>query len=123
MPVDPLDELEAILRQERAAILSGAWPGLAAIGRRKAACLVRIDAALGAAGTSELGADGPGRLRALGEGLGRNQALLLASLDGLRDAASRGAILRAARAGFSTYDAKGDRAAVVAARPQVERRA
>ena len=100
--------------EERAAILAGAWARLDAIAPRKAACLLLIDAG---ATTRDAG-----QLAGLAAGLRRNQALLLAAIEGVRDAGLRGAALRRARAGLSTYDRAGARRSA-GALPRVERRA
>lgn len=111
----PLAGLAAVLREERALILRGAWAGLEALAARKAAGVE----ALAAGGAPEAAAGAGSLLR----DLARNQALLGAAIEGFREAGRRRAGLREARAGFSTYDAGGARGPVAAPRPRVERKA
>lgn len=104
----PDPDLAALLEEERRAILSGRWEALDALARRK-------EAALSAA-------DGAG-LAPLAAGLVRNQALLAAALEGVREVGRRRAALAATRKGLVTYDARGTRAELPLAPPKVERRA
>lgn len=110
-PHGDLDDLATLLREEREAVLAGAWDRIGALTPRKSACLATLEAAGGA------------RLAPLAEALARNQALLGAALDGFREASSRRRMMRSARSGLATYDAKGARADVAAVPPRVERKA
>ena len=108
MRADPVADLECLLEDERRVILSGSWDALAPLAARKEAAL------------AALGPVGPDRLR---RALARNQALLLAAIEGVREALQRRAALRTARAGLVTYDARGLRAELPVAPPRVERKA
>ncbi len=110
MTADPAANLESLLEEERRAILSGAWADLERLGARKAA------------GLSALG-DDAAELAPLARGLARNQALLAAALDGLREAGHRRAALLASRGRLVTYNAHGVRAEVPLTPPRVERKA
>ncbi|EYD73887.1 hypothetical protein Rumeso_04484 [Rubellimicrobium mesophilum DSM 19309] len=110
MPADPHDDLSHLLEEERALILSGGWAGLRALAPRKERCLRSLEA-------------DPERLGPLAAGLARNQALLRAALDGLRDATRRRAALASARRGLVTYTASGTRAELPTAPPRFERKA
>lgn len=111
MASDPQAELALLLEEERALILSGAWAGLRALAPSKERCLLALDG--GEAG----------RMGVLAAGLARNQALLRAAIDGLRDATRRRAALASARKGLVTYNANGTRAEVPTAPPRFERKA
>ena len=111
MRADPHAELADLLEEERRLILSGAWAGLNTLAPRKERCLAALE-------TLDAGRLGP-----VTRGLARNQVLLRAALDGLRDATQRRAALVSARAGLVTYNASGTRAEVPTAPPKVERRA
>lgn len=108
MRPEPLSDL---LEEERRLILAGAWDALDQLAPRKAASLSSLE-----------GGD-PAALAPLARGLARNQALLAAAIDGLREAGRRRSALEAARAGLVTYDAQGSRAELPLAAPRVERRA
>jgi hypothetical protein len=108
MRPEPLSDL---LEEERRLLLSGDWRALEEIAPRKAAHLAVLE-------------DGdPAGLAPLARDLARNQALLAAAIEGLREAGRRRAALGAARAGLVTYDAQGARAELPLAPPRVERRA
>ena len=111
MRPEPPTELADLLAEERRLILSGAWAGLRTLAPFKERCLSTLDMG------------DPAQLGPLAAGLARNQALLRAALDGLRDATRRRAALASARAGLVTYDASGARAELPTAPPRVERRA
>jgi len=111
MAADPRDELARLLEEERGLILSGAWSDLQALAPRKERCLRSMEA------------EDAGRLGLLANGLARNQALLAAALDGLRDATRRRAALASARKGLVTYNASGARAELPTASPRFERKA
>ncbi len=101
-------DLAALLEEERRAILSGRWEALGSLARRKEVALAA--------------ADGTG-LAPLAAGLARNQALLAAAIDGVREVGRRRAALASSRAGLVTYDARGTRAELPLAPPKIERRA
>lgn len=107
MRPDP-SPLSRLLEEERRLILSADWPGLQTLGPRKAALLDTL---------------GSASLPPVAAALGRNQALLAAALDGLRDALRRRAAMAASRRGLVTYDAAGLRAELAVAPPRVERKA
>ncbi|TNC74226.1 flagellar protein FlgN [Rubellimicrobium roseum] len=108
MRPEPSD-LTLLLETERRLILTGDWSGLQSLAPRKAALLDRLP---------------PGApLPPLATALARNQALLAAAIDGLRDALGRRAALEAARRGLATYDPSGLRAALAAPSPRYERKA
>ncbi len=111
MDTDPLRDLGSLLEEERRAILSGAWADLDRLAARKAAGLAVLESGDALA------------LAPLARGLARNQALLAAALDGLREAGHRRAALLASRAGLVTYDARGARAEHATAPPRLERKA
>ncbi len=111
MAADLAADLESLLEEERRVILSGAWADLDRIAGRKAA------------GLSALEAEDAAQLAPLARGLARNQALLAAALDGLREAGHRRAALLASRAGLVTYDAHGARAQHPVASSRLERKA
>jgi hypothetical protein len=111
MSADPLVDLADLLEEERRLILAGAWTCLQALAPRKERGLLALEAGDAA------------QLAPLAASLARNQALLRAALDGLRDATRRRAALASARAGLVTYDAAGTRAELPMSPPRVERRA
>ena len=111
MAADPHADLARLLEEERGLILSGAWADLQTLAPRTERCLLRLEAG------------GPERLGPLAAGLARNQALLRAALDGLRDATRRRAALVSARKGLVTYSASGTRAELPTAPPRFERKA
>lgn len=113
------DALAALLEAERALLLAGDLAGLDALAPGKAAALARLEAApLDAAAPGAA----PEAARALAAALARNQALLRAAIDGVREAARRRAALEEARTRLPGYDARGARPAAVAP-SRVERRA
>ncbi len=99
-------DLAQLLEEERSAILAGRWDALDALARRKEAALA--DA---------------GDLAPLAASLARNQALLAAALEGVREVGRRRAALASSRLGLVTYDARGARAELPLAPPKFERRA
>ncbi len=99
-----MDDLERALAEERSLILAGRSGSLGT--------------PLPRAQARDAGA--ARRLLALAR---RNQRLLMAALEGLRDAAGRRAAATEARGRLGTYDATGARAAEPAPAPRVERRA
>lgn len=111
MAADPAAELQALLAEERRLILSGEWAALAPLAARKEASLLALRSGPAAG------------LRPLARDLARNQALLAAALEGLREAGHRRAALAAARARIVTYDARGARAELPVAQPRFERKA
>jgi hypothetical protein len=111
MEAESRDELADLLREERALILLGAWADLQALAPQKERCLRSLE-----------GSDAE-QLGPLAAGLARNQALLRAALDGLRDATRRRAAFVSARKGLVTYSASGTRAELPTAPPRFERKA
>lgn len=107
----PEPTLAALLEEERSLILAGAWEDLEALAARKEA------------GLAALAAKGEDRLAPLAAELARNQALLAAAIEGLREAGRRRVALASSRARLVTYDAQGARAELPMASPRVERRA
>ena len=103
--------LAALLEEERRLILDGSWGDLQALAPRKAA------------GLDALRHAEPEELAPLARSLSRNQALLAAALDGVREALRRRAALAAARKGLVTYNAQGTRAEVPVVPPRIERKA
>lgn len=108
MRPDPRPDLAALLEEERRAILAGRWESLDGLARRKEAALLALDGT----GLAPLAGD-----------LARNQALLLAALEGVREVGRRRAALASSRRGLVTYDARGTRAELPLLPPKVERRA
>lgn len=102
--------LAALLEEERRLLLAADWDALDALWPQKAAALGGLAAATPAEGAR------------LAEGLARNQALLAAAVEGVREALRRRAALREAQ-GLVTYDAGGARMAQGAPAPRLERRA
>ncbi|MBP1805059.1 flagellar protein FlgN [Rubellimicrobium aerolatum] len=111
MRPEPLPDLALLLEEERRLILAGAWDGLQALAPRKAA------------GLAALPREGGAALAPLARGLARNQALLSAALDGVREAVRRRAAMATMRRGLVTYDAQGLRAELPTAPPRIERKA
>ena len=89
--------LKALLDAERSALLSGDLEALGPLLRRKEALMD----ALAARPT------GSASLAALDTALARNARLFEAALAGLREGRARAETLRAAGAGFATYDRDG----------------
>jgi len=107
--------IEALLSQERDALLSGdlrALGDLAEEKERLAACL------------QELGPERRAALRGLHDMASRNQALLDGTLAGIRRASARLSACRRLRGAMDTYDPQGNKTAIpgVVSR-KVERRA
>ncbi|WP_210528626.1 flagellar protein FlgN [Rubellimicrobium arenae] len=86
-------------------ILTGAWSGLQVLAPRKATYLAALDP------------EDRTALAALAGGLSRNQALLAAALDGVREALRRRQAMAASRKGLVTYSATGARAELPVAPP------
>lgn len=107
-----IDEIGALLSDERQAILSGSFEALPELGSRK----TELFEALARAPRDEP------RLRDIAVSLGRNQRLLAAAISGVREAAHRVGALQAAEGGFSTYTESGARAPVGSARTGLEKR-
>lgn len=105
------EPLDALLEEERRLILGADWTGIEALAPRKARAI------------EDAAAEGPGRIAPFAGRIARNQRLLGAALDGLREALRRRAALDAARAGLVTYDARGTRAEVAPPRSRLERKA
>lgn len=97
---DVIDELDQLLERERAALLAGDLDTIARILDLKEALIDRING-FDATDHAPLG-----RLR---EKLGRNQALLVGAMEGIRAVADRMADLRRVRLGLETYDKSGRR--------------
>lgn len=102
-----------LLEKERAMILTGDFDELAPLAPRKDALFARI-------GGESADADSLDRI---GRSLARNQTLLAAALDGIKDAATRLGIVNDLRRGFATYDSAGQKSTVATARPAFERKA
>ena len=111
MPAEPHDELADLLREERALILLGAWADLQTLAPHTERCLRSLEGGQA------------GQLGALAAGLARNQALLAAAIEGLRDATRRRAALASARRGLVTYNSSGARAELPTTPPRFERKA
>jgi flagellar biosynthesis/type III secretory pathway chaperone len=100
---DLFSSLEALLIEERRALLAGSFENLAAIGEEKARLLDALDA---------LDPDDAEPLQALQNAISRNQVLLQSALSGIRDVAERMALLRRVRESLQTYDAQGHKSEV-----------
>jgi hypothetical protein len=109
---DPVDAFEDLLDRERRMILSGRVADLARLADDKA----RILRDLG-------GLRDPARLDRLA-GLGRrNQALLAAAAQGIRDVRHRLSDIRATAGTLATYSSDGQRQTTATAKTSFERRA
>lgn len=104
------EALLALLEEERRLLLAADWDALEGLWPRKAAALGGLAGATPAEGAR------------LAEGLARNQALLAAAVEGVREALRRRAALREARQ-LVTYDATGARIPREGHPPRLERRA
>jgi hypothetical protein len=108
------EPLRLLLREERAALVSGNLEKLGALSERKQMLLNDL----------ENQAIPQIELDALQKNLSRNQALLSSALDGIRAVASRMSDLQKARSGLETYDRSGTRARFETGQPQaLEKRA
>ncbi len=104
------ERLSALLDTERRAILDADFDRIDALSGEKARLLGRI------------GRESPVTLRRLAAQVGRNQRLLLAAREGLRDGASRLGAIRAG-AGFCAYGRDGSRSEIAGEPARFERRA
>ncbi|MGY9049829.1 MAG: flagellar protein FlgN [Rhodobacterales bacterium] len=96
--------LDALLEEERAALLAGALDKIEDVMQRKSAL---IDA------LANSGVDDPETVSALQVKLGRNQVLFDQALAGIRNVASRLSALRHLRKTLETYDEHGRKSALV----------
>ncbi|PKP85058.1 MAG: flagellar biosynthesis protein FlgN [Alphaproteobacteria bacterium HGW-Alphaproteobacteria-2] len=108
-----LDRVEALLEDERAALLAGRLDRLAPLLAEKE----RLADLLGKAPAGR-----PDRLARLARLAARNQALIEAALGGLRRAAARAAACRGGVRQLDTYDAQGARQSFAFGRTRLERR-
>lgn len=106
----PLSEL---LEKERAAILSGAFDDLTRLAPEKERLLLALP-------EQDVGT---GQLRRISAAVSRNQTLLAAAIEGVRNVTSRLDLVRRSRDGFDAYDQSGGRSRVGAARSGFERKA
>lgn len=104
------ERLSALLDAERRAILDADYDRIDALSGEKARLLGRI------------GRESPVTLRRLAAQVGRNQRLLLAAREGLRDGASRLGSIRAGT-GFRAYGRDGSRSDIAGDTVTFERRA
>ncbi len=111
-----LSDLEAVLQQERSALLTGDYPQLARLTAKKEALTEAIER------RSDIEVEA-GELRRLNHSLDRNLALLDAALGGARDAIARLQDLPRSASGFETYDSTGKPTRVAVRSTQVERKA
>ncbi len=114
MTPDPaVTALEALLEEERQALLAGDIGRFATLADRKEALAGRLQ-----------GQDAdPATLAALRSRLERNAALLDAALAGIRSVADRLAAMREVREALATYDPRGQRRNIrQAAAPRLEKR-
>lgn len=103
-----------LLDAERAAILEGAFDRLARLAARKEALLVQCQSELRSSRV---------QLRRIARYVDRNQRLLGAALDGVRDATMRLKALRNVRETLVTYDSQGQMARVASGPPGFEHKA
>ncbi len=112
---DIMAALDALLEEERAALLTGALDRIEDVMQRKA---MLIDA------LAESGVDDPGSVSALQAKLGRNQVLFDQALAGIRNVAARLSALRRLRKTLETYDQHGRKSTLVTSEDnKLERRA
>lgn len=103
--VSTLDTMDALLEEERAALLSGDLDGLTEMLGRKEAVLEEI---------ALLSTSAPDtRLQDVQKKLVRNQALLDSAMAGIRSVARRLAMVRRVRESLEYYDEDGAKASVV----------
>jgi flagellar biosynthesis/type III secretory pathway chaperone len=100
---DLIADLDALLEEERAALLVGDLEKVSSLLERKEKI---IDA------LSRLDAADAGALQSLNKKLHRNQALLDKALEGIRTVAKRLSALRQVRRSLDTYDEKGVKKAI-----------
>ncbi|SNR49925.1 flagellar protein FlgN [Puniceibacterium sediminis] len=112
---DIMAALDALLEEERSALLNGALDRIEDVMERKSAL---IDA------LAESGVDDVETVSALQAKLGRNQALFDQALAGIRNVASRLSAMRHLRKTLETYDQHGRKSALLtSAENKLERRA
>jgi hypothetical protein len=104
--------IDSLLAAERAALLTGDYAGLAALAPRKESLFGAIPANV----------SDPGGLRRIAAEVGRNQVLLAAAIDGIKDAAAHVSEIRQARRGFLAYGREGQREVVAGSGPTLERK-
>ncbi|MFP4327168.1 MAG: flagellar biosynthesis protein FlgN [Paracoccaceae bacterium] len=110
-----IDPLEALIDEERIALLNGDLDGLNRLLDRKE----RLIAAVAAADLPD-----PGPIRRIKAKLARNQALLESAMAGIRSVHDRLRLLREARESLRTYDRSGqEQRYETTPERQVERRA
>ena len=115
-PISILKNMDALLEEERAALLSGDLDGLADMHDRKAALLDQLGR------FEEIQAEAG--LRDVQAKLQRNQALLDSALAGIRSVARRLAMVRRVRQSLEYYDEDGAKASVdIGVESTVEKRA
>lgn len=108
------DLLNALLQEERNALVRGDLEGLQTLADRKSEVFDDLD-------VSALPRQEFEQLQHM---LDRNQALLSSALDGIRAVATRMAELRKTRSGLETYDQSGSRSRFETRQPQaLEKRA
>ncbi|MGI3164044.1 flagellar biosynthesis protein FlgN [Pseudooceanicola sp. 200-1SW] len=99
-----IDELDALLDQERAVLTEGRLEALPALLGAKEALIDRLNA---------LDDMAPDRLHPLRGKAERNQALLDGALRGIRTVANRFSTLRKIRSTLETYDSSGRKSALL----------
>ena len=111
---DILDQtLLELLSEERHVILTGQFGQLSGLAGRKEALFQDLAAAAVTAP----------RLRRIGAQVSRNQRLLAAALNGLREVGDRLGLVREVRDTLSTYDSSGHKKTVTSTRPTFEHKA
>lgn len=105
--------LSDLLELERAAILTGAFADLTELAPEKERLLLALP-------EQDLAAR---QLRRISAAVSRNQTLLAAAIDGVRDVNARIDVLRRSREGFDAYDHTGGRSRVGPAQIDFERKA
>lgn len=109
--LDHVDTAMEILREERLALMRGAYEGIAAIAERKAAILERLESSVGTVpGTGEA----VGALRRLIADSRRNERILAAAREGLAQARRRIATIARTSRGVVAYQEDGS---MIACRP------
>ncbi|WP_121061449.1 flagellar export chaperone FlgN [Chachezhania antarctica] len=112
---DLIAALDALLEDERQALVTGDLENLQEYMEQKSAIIDRLNS------LDDLNAE---QLAPVQSKVQRNQALLGGALDGIRAVADRMAEMRRVRQGLETYDRSGQRTSLSApSRPKVERRA
>lgn len=113
---DVLNAMDALLEQERSALLEGDLDGLGEMHGRKEALMDKL-------GHIEVAA-ADAQLQGVQEKLERNQALLDSALAGIRSVARRLAMVRRVRQSLEYYDEDGAKASVdIGVERSVEKRA